>query len=79
MPEKYMFSFVVVIFLTFSQFGFAQEAKSRDVLIKEAIVNLDSDDIGTAARAAYYLGAYRTSKGVPAMCCVFSKVLAVYL
>jgi hypothetical protein len=45
----------------------AQEPKSRDVLVKESIANVDSDDVHVAAQAARYLGIFRAAEGVPAL------------
>jgi hypothetical protein len=70
MLEKYLYNFLLILLLTFSQLAFAQESqepKSRDVLVKESIANLDSNDIHVAAQAALYLGIYRATEGVSAL------------
>ncbi len=70
MSEKYFHIFLLTLLLPFSQPAFAQESqepKSRDVLVKESIANLDSNDIHIAAQAALYLGSFRATEGVPAM------------
>jgi PBS lyase HEAT-like repeat-containing protein len=67
---KYLYNPLLVLLLTFSPLAFArsfQESKSRDVLVKESIANLDSDDIHVAAQAAINLGLLRATEGVPAM------------
>ena len=70
MHEKYLYNLLLVLLLTFSQFAYAQasqEPKSREVLVKESITNLDSADIHVAAQAAIYLGMYRAQEGVPVL------------
>lgn len=70
MLKKYAFSFLLILLLSLSQVAFAhefQEARSREVLIKESIVNLDSEDIKVAAEAARRLGMYRATEAVPKM------------
>ena len=70
MLPKYLYNCLPILLLTFSQLAFAQESqkpKSRDVLIKESIANLDSNDIHVAAQAAIDLGLYRATEAVPAM------------
>ncbi len=70
MSEKYLYIFLLILLLTFSQPAVAQESqepKNRDVLVKESIANLDSNDIHIAAQAANYLGSLRAREGVPAM------------
>jgi hypothetical protein len=70
MLQKYLYKCLPILLLTFSQLGIAQESqkpKTRDVLIKESIANLDSNDIHVAAQAAIDLGLYRATEAVPAM------------
>src|SRR5258705_6788764 len=70
MVQKFRYNFLLVLLLPFSQLTFAQESqkpKSREVLIKDSIANLDSADIHAAAQAAIYLGIYRATEGVPAL------------
>ena len=70
MLKKYLYSFLLIFLLAFSQIAFAQESqepKSRDVLVKESIANLDSNDIHVAAQAARYLGIFQAKEGVPAL------------
>ena len=70
MLEKLLHVPALVLLLAFSQPASAQEAqgtKSREALVKESIVNLDSDNIHVAAQAARYLGIFRAAEGVPAM------------
>ena len=58
----------MLVFLASPPFAFAQEfqvPKSRDVLIKESIANLDSNDIRVAAEAAMHLGVYRATEAIP--------------
>ncbi len=65
-----MYIFLLILLLAFSQLAFAQESqepKSRDVLVKESIANLDSADIHVAAQAAIYLGIFRATESVPAL------------
>lgn len=74
-------SFLVVL-LALSQLASAQGAqgpKGRDLLIKESIANLDSDDIHVAAQAALDLGYLRATEAVPAMLRVLksSRVLSI--
>lgn len=68
MPKKYSFSFFLILLLASLQLPLAQEfqePKSRAVLVKEAIANLDSNDIEVAAQAARHLGVYRATEAVP--------------
>ena len=68
MLRSYSFSFLLILLLASSPVAFSQqfqESKSRDVLIQEAIANLDSDDIKVAAQAARHLGMYRATEAVP--------------
>lgn len=68
MRRKYSFSCFLILLLAFSAVAFAQEfqkAKSRDVLVQEAIANLDSNDIKVAAQAATHLGKYKATEAVP--------------
>ena len=61
---------LLIPLLIFSESAFAQESqapKSHDVLVKESIANLDSNDIHVAAQAAIYLGSFRATEGVPAL------------
>ena len=70
MLKKYAFSFLLILLLSLSQLAFAQElqeARSREVLVKESIANLDSEDIKVAAEAARLLGMYRANEAVPKM------------
>jgi hypothetical protein len=70
MLGKYLYNTLLVLLLTFSQVAFArgfQESKSRDVLVKESIANLESDDLHVAQQAAIDLGRLRATEGVPAM------------
>lgn len=70
MLEKYLYNFLLILLLSFSQLAFAQEPqepKSRDVLVKESIANLDSNDIHVAAQAAIYLGMFQATEAVPVM------------
>ena len=82
MLEKYLYKFLLIVLLTFFQLIFAQESpepKSRDVLVKESIANLDSNDIHVAWQAAYDLGMYRATEAVPAMLRVLqsSRLLSI--
>ena len=68
MLKKYSFSFFLLVFLASPPFAFAKEfqaPRSRDVLVKESIANLDSDDIKVAAQAAIHLGVYRSTEAIP--------------
>ena len=70
MLEKCSYILLLILLLIFSRPAFAQESqepKSREVLVKESIANLDSSDIHVAAQAARYLGMFRAAEGVPAM------------
>jgi hypothetical protein len=70
MLKKYAFSFLLILLLSLSQLAFAQEfqeATSREVLVKESIANLDSEDIKVAAEAARRLGMYSANEAVPKM------------
>jgi HEAT repeat protein len=68
--EHYLSNALLIVMLALSQLGLAQgsqEPKSRDLLIKESIANLDSDNIYVAAQAARDLGYARAVEAVPAM------------
>ena len=68
MLRTYSFSCLLILLLAFSPVAFSrqfQESKSRDVLVQEAIANLDSSDIKVAAQAAMHLGQYRATEAVP--------------
>ena len=68
MLRSYSFSFLLILLLASSAVAFSQqfqEAKSRDLLVQEAIANLDSNDIKVAAQAAMHLGVYRATEAVP--------------
>ena len=70
MLKRFLYRVLLIILLTFSHLAFArvsQETKSRDVLVKESIANLDSIDIHVAAQAALDLGYYRATEAVPVM------------
>jgi hypothetical protein len=70
MLERQLSNFLLILLLTCSQLVFAQESqesKSRDLLVKESIAKLDSNDIHVAAQAAADLGGYRATEAVPAM------------
>lgn len=70
MRGKYLYNSLLVLLLTFSQLASArgfQGSKTRDVLVKESIANLDSNDIHVAAQAAIDLGLLRATEGVPTM------------
>lgn len=70
MLKQRSFTFLPILLLSLSQLAFAQElqeAKSREVLVKESIANLDSQDINLAAEAARRLGMYRATEAVPKM------------
>jgi HEAT repeat protein len=70
MFQQHLSASFLVGLLALSQLAIAQgfqEPKSRDLLIKESIANLDSDDIHVAAQAARNLGYARAMEGVPAM------------
>lgn len=70
MFQKYWYNSWLILLLTLSQLALAQESqepKSRDVLVKESIANLDSNDIHVAAQAAIYLGMYRATESVPTL------------
>ena len=81
MLQKCLSKFLLILLLTVSQIALAQESqetqepKSRDVLVKESIANLDSNDIHVAAQAAIYLGMYRATEAVPAMLRVLQSSL----
>jgi hypothetical protein len=66
--QKYLLSFFLILLLASLQLPFAQEfqePKSCAVLVKEAIANLDSNDIEVAAQAAIHPGGYRATEAVP--------------
>ena len=68
MFRKYSFRFFLILLLASSQLAFGQqvqESKSRDALVREAIANLDSNDIKVAAQAAMHLGQYKATEAVP--------------
>jgi hypothetical protein len=82
MHEKYLYTFFLILLLTFSQLALAQESqapKSRELLVKEAIANLDSEDIHVAQQAAIDLGYLRATEAVPVMLRVLksSRVLSI--
>ena len=61
---------LLILLVVFSQLAFAQESqasKSRELLVKKSIANLDSDDIHVAAQAAIDLGYLQATEAVPAM------------
>ncbi|MFN0139926.1 MAG: hypothetical protein ACKVQW_07540 [Pyrinomonadaceae bacterium] len=59
--------FVILLSLGVISFGQVQEEKSRDILIKESLTNIHSDNIHVAAQAARYFGIFQVNEGVPAM------------
>ncbi|HZI85421.1 MAG TPA: HEAT repeat domain-containing protein [Pyrinomonadaceae bacterium] len=68
MLKQFSFSFFLIVLLASVQSAFAQEfqePKSRQVMVKESIANLDSNDIKVAAQAAIHLGMYRAIEAVP--------------
>jgi hypothetical protein len=68
MLKEYSFSLLLILLFACPQLAFAgefQDSKSRDVLVKEAIANLDSTDIKVAAEAARRLGTYGATEAVP--------------
>ena len=68
MLRSYSISFLLILLLASSAVAFSQqfqEAKSRDLLVQEAIANLDSNDIKVAAQAAMHLGVYGATEAVP--------------
>lgn len=70
MLGRYLSNVLLILLVAFSQLAFAQESqapKSRELLVKESIANLDSDDIHVAAQAALDLGYLRATEAVPAM------------
>jgi PBS lyase HEAT-like repeat-containing protein len=70
MFKRHSFSFLPILLLSVSQLASAQElqeARSREVLVKESIAKLDSEDIKVAAEAARLLGMYRATEAVPKM------------
>ena len=70
MRKKRSIRFLPILLLSLSQLAFAQElqeVKSREVLVKESIANLDSEDIKVAAEAARRLGMYSATEAVPKM------------
>jgi hypothetical protein len=70
MLKKYSFGFFLILSLSFYECAIAQEveaAKSREILVREAIANLDSENIKVAAQAARRLGEYRATEAVPRM------------
>ena len=55
MHQKFSITFLLILMLSLSQLAFAkgfQEVKSREVLVKKSIADLDSEDIKVAAEAA---------------------------
>src|ERR1700730_9893484 len=81
MLQKHLYKCLLIVLLAVSQTTLAQESqgtKGRDVLVKESIANLDSNDIHVAAQAAIYLGIYRATESVPALLRVLqsSRVLS---
>ena len=82
MLGRYLSNVLLILLAAFSQLAFAQESqppKSRELLVKESIANLDSDDIHVAAQAALDLGYLRATEAVPAMLRVLksSRVLSI--
>ena len=70
MHQKFSISFLLTLMLSFSQLAFAQgfqDVKSREVLVKKSIADLDSEDIKVAAEAANLLGLYNATEAVPKM------------
>ena len=70
MLQKYSFSFLLILLLSLTPLAFAQEfqdAKSREVLVKKSIADLDSEDIKVATGAARCLGVYSATEAVPKM------------
>jgi hypothetical protein len=68
MLKQLSFSFLLILLLACPQLAFAQElteSKSREVLVKESMAGLDSDDIKVAAEAARRLGMYKATEAVP--------------
>ena len=67
MLKKYSLSFFMILLVATPQHAFAQEFQepNRDALVKEAIANLDSNDIKVAAQAAIHLGMYKATEAVP--------------
>jgi hypothetical protein len=57
MLERELSNVLLILLLTCSQLVFAQgQSQSRDLLVKQYITNLDSNDIHVAAEAAANLG-----------------------
>lgn len=70
MRGKYFNNFLLVLLLTLPPVAFAQETqapKTREVLVKESIANLDSNDLHVAAQAARDLGYQQATEAVPAL------------
>src|SRR4051794_25685672 len=70
MHQKYSITFFVTLMLCLFQLAFAQavqDVNSREVLVKKAIADLDSEDIKIAAEAARLLGLYNATEAVPRM------------
>lgn len=59
--------FIYLLSLGVVSFGQVQEEKSREVLIKESLTNIYSDNIHVAAQAASYFSIFQAKEGVPAM------------
>lgn len=58
---------VLLFSLAIVSYGQAQEEKSREILIKESLTNIYSDNIHVAAQAARYFSIFEAREGVPAM------------
>lgn len=70
MNGKHLYKFLLILLFAVSQFASAQEyqePKSREVLIKDSIANLNSTNIPLAAQAARELGYLRANEGIPSL------------
>ena len=70
MHQKFSITFLLILMLSLTQLAFAQgfqDVKSREVLVKKSIADLDSEDIKVAAEAATLLGLYNATEAVPRM------------
>jgi len=70
MLAKTSLKFSLILLLVVPQLALArpsQEPKSRDVLIKESLAKLDSNDLKVAYQGAYDLGQLRATEAVPRM------------
>src|SRR5688572_22612975 len=68
MLKKYSLRVFLILLLPSTLLAFTRvfrEPKSRDVLVKEAIAKLDSNDVKVAAQAARNLGMHRATEAVP--------------